>query len=532
MGVYIRNILAALSLMAAMIANGQVITTFAGNGTAAITGDGGSALSAGIALPVHGCFDKNGNYYFVGGISSDRVRMVDIYGNIHTIAGGATGGFGGDGGLATLAQLSHPSGAVVDGNGNIFIADYGNRRIRKVDGITHIITTIAGNGTATSTGDGGPATDATLVPTAICMDKFSNIYVADGMANKVRKIDATGMISTFAGNGGSGFSGDGGPATAAEVPINPGICADSVGNIYLACERRIRKVNVSTAIIETIAGTSSVVYAGDGIPATAASFSSFTIGMDTARNILYIADIGNDRVYRIDAAGIFHLVAGTGTGGYNGDGIVATTAQLYNPEGVATDACGNLYIADAANYRVRKVTFNPPTTPTITVTGVTTATVGTTVTVNAAVTGASSGYSIKWFKNSVLFSTTTMPVTTYVKGAGTDVITARVVPAPAFLSCYDSVTSEGHGITGVTVGIPPTPERELFSVYPNPVGGVLVVSSSGAVRSVVVTNIVGQQLPVPSTHTANEVHIDVANLPGGVYFVKVNEMYVQRFLKE
>jgi hypothetical protein len=269
------------------------------------------------------------------------------------------------------------------------------------------------------------------------------------------------------------------------------------------------------------------------MPATSAQFNARYIGIDTARNKLYITDIINDRAYQIDAAGIFHLIAGTGTGGYNGDGIVATTAQLYNPEGVATDACGNLYIADGANFRVRKVTFNPPTTPTITVTGVTTATVGTTVTVNAAVTGASSGYSIKWFKNSVLFSTTTMPVTTYVKGAGTDVITARVVPAPAFLSCYDSVTSEGHGITGVTVGIPPTPEGEFFSVYPNPVGGVLVVSSSGAVRSVVVMDIVGRMvLAPPSLPKGEEVLLDVSGLRKGVYFIKVNEVYVQRFLKE
>jgi hypothetical protein len=159
-------------------ANAQQITTFAGNGTSGITGDGGPALAASVALPGHGCFDKEGNYYFIGGISSDRVRMVDVYGNIHTVAGGATGGFGGDGGPATLAQLNNPSGAVVDANGNIYIADYDNRRVRKVDGTTHIITTIAGNGTATSTGDGGPATDATFIlPTGICLDKFGNIYI-------------------------------------------------------------------------------------------------------------------------------------------------------------------------------------------------------------------------------------------------------------------------------------------------------------------------------------------------------------------
>lgn len=184
------------------------------------------------------------------------------------------------------------------------------------------------------------------------------------------------------------------------------------------------------------------------------------------------------------------------------------------------------------NYRVRKVTFNPPTTPTITVTGVTTATVGTTVTVNATVSGAGSSYSIKWFKNSTFFSTTTLPTTTYVKGTGTDLITARVVPASAYLSCYDSVTSEGHSITGITVGVqPPTPKGELF-IYPNPARSSIAVSMEGGlVNSVSITDLPGNEV-IHKTGSAAVVEVSVGDLPNGIYLIKVNEVYVRRFLKE
>lgn len=321
-----RKLLLVLGLLLPFWVEGQLITTFAGNGTSGISGDGGSALSASIALPVHGCFDKYGNYYFVGGLSNDRVRMVDPNGIIHTVAGIVTGGFGGDGGPATLAMLSKPYGVVVDAGGNIYISDYGNNRIRKVDGTTHVISTIAGNGTPTSTGDGGLAVAATVVPYGLCLDKAGNLYFIDGFGSKVRRIDLGGNISTVAGTGIGGFSGDGGPATLANLAMNYGICIDSADNIYMACDTRIRKVDKMTGIISTYAGTGFFAYIGDGIPATSAQFNAYNIGIDTARHNLYIADDVNDRVYQIDAAGIFHLVAGTGTGGYNGDGIVATTA--------------------------------------------------------------------------------------------------------------------------------------------------------------------------------------------------------------
>ncbi len=341
-------------------ANGQTITTIAGGGP--VLGDNGPANLAQVLHPFGGQFDAAGNYYFLQSLSSPRLRMIDTAGIIRTVAGNGTQGFSGDGALATSAQLS-PSGCTVDSAGNIYIADRYNYRIRKVNAATHVITTIAGNGTQGFSGDGNSAILAQMDPFGICVDKVGNLYIIDG-GLRVRKIDTSGIINTIAGNGTAGFNGDGGLAINAELNLSYGICVDEENNLYLACATRIRKVNLTTGIISKVGGTGYATYIGDGMHADSAQFNAINIGIDGI-GAIYIADYVNDRVLKIDTAGIFHSIAGTGVSGYNGDNGLADTAQLYNPEGVTVDNCGNLYIADGANGRIRKVTFYPTCTPTV-----------------------------------------------------------------------------------------------------------------------------------------------------------------------
>ena len=508
----------------------QSITTICGNGSVTYSGDNGSALLAGINLPASGNFDLKGNYYFVGGLSSNRIRMVNTSGIIQTVAGISTAGYSGDGGPATAAQLKQPYGVALDNMGNLYIADYGNYRIRKINFSTQIIETIAGNGIAATTGDGAAAISASVVPYGICVDKIGNIFFIDGYGTKVRKIDLSGVISTIGGTGIGGFSGDGGPATNAMLSINYGICVDTSNNIYISNDTRIRKINMTTGIISTIAGTGVSAYDTENIPATSASFNAITINIDNKNNIIYIADIVNDRVYSINSSDTFNLIAGTGFGGYNGDGIPATASQLFNPQGVSIDDCGNIYIADSDNRRIRKVTLNPPTTPTITLSGITTATVGATVTVNATVSGAGSSYAIRWYRNSALFSTTTTPTTTFVKGIGIDTITARIVPTIVY--CYDSTTAEPHVVMEAPVGVGYVPERQQYTVYPNPAQQQLTISSPAPIHTITISSPVGQQWLAYTGNGSKEVQLSVAHLPPGLYIVRVNNGYSTKMIKE
>ncbi len=337
---------------------GQIIITVAGAGSctggSGYCGDGGPATAAKASLPSSGSFDASGNYYFCHDGAAPHVRKVNTAGIITTVAGNGTQGYSGDGGPATDAQIRF-GWTTVDSMGNLYISDNNACRIRKVDALTGIIHTICGNGSATTTGDGGPATAATIVPFGICCDKHGNLFIcANGY---IRKIDAAGIITTIAGNGLGGFTGDGGPATAAGI-VTYSICMDTSENLYIGGAIRIRKIDMVSGIITHFAGNGSVPYSGDGIAATNAQFREIGIVMDREMN-MYLADDVNDRIRMIDPSGIIHTIAGTGTAAFGGDGGPATAADLWNPEGVAIDRCGNLYIADDANNRIRKVLFYP-----------------------------------------------------------------------------------------------------------------------------------------------------------------------------
>jgi len=324
------------------------------------------ATNASLFWPEGVAVDASGNI-FIADTSNNRIRKVSTNGIITTIAGnGATSGtigvYSGDGGPATSAGLNSPTGVAVDALGNLFIADAANLRIRKVssDGI---ITTVAGNGTEPYSGDGGPATNAGLsYPSGVAVDASSNLYIADYGNARIRKVSINGFITTVAGNGAFGYSGDGGAAASASLYGPYHVAVDAYGNLFIAdgSEARVRKVSTNS-IITNVAGDAAGGFSGDGGSATNASLDGpFGVAVDAAGNV-FIADWFNIRIRKVDTNGIIATVAGTGpvgygTGSFSGDGDAATNASLNMPYDVAVDVFGNLFIADSGNSRIRKVT--------------------------------------------------------------------------------------------------------------------------------------------------------------------------------
>ena len=345
-----------------------ILTTLAGSGERILLGEGGPATAATLTFP-HGVAVDASDNLFIADTSNDRIRKVDAAsGIITTVAGSGESGFFGDAGPATTAMLSGPSGVAADASDNLFIADAGNVRIRKVDAATGIITTVAGNGNFGFSGDGGPATEAALglsffSGSEVVPDAAGNLFIADTFNHRVRKVDAvTGIITTVAGSGEEGFSGDGGAATAAALSSPLGVAVDSIGNLFITDRdnNRVRKVDAASGIISTVAGSGEEGFSGDGGAATAAALSSpLGVAVDAIDN-LFIADAGNVRIRKVDAAtGIITTVAGSGGFGFSGDGGRSTTAALRlgfpAGSGVAVDSAGNLFIADTFNHRVRAV---------------------------------------------------------------------------------------------------------------------------------------------------------------------------------
>jgi sugar lactone lactonase YvrE len=339
-----------------------IIETVAGNGSAIYAGDGIAATSASLYDPYGVAFDLSGNLY-IADYGNNRIRKVDTSGNITTVAGNGSATYAGDSGAAISASLHQPSGVALDSSGNIYIADYGNSRIRKVDKTSGNITTVAGNGTPSYGGDNGVATSANLkYPSGVALDSSGNIYIADTGNNRIRKVDTSGTITTVAGNSLSGgYSGDGGPAASASIWAPTGVALDSSGNIYIAdsANNCIRKVDTSSQhIITTIAGSINHGYSGDGGAATSAIlYSPYGVTLDSSGNI-YIADSNNNCIRKVSAStGKISTIAGIGgaLGTYSGDGGAATLAKLSIPEGLALDSSGNVYIADTYSSRIRKV---------------------------------------------------------------------------------------------------------------------------------------------------------------------------------
>jgi len=337
----------------------NIITTAVGTGEKGFAGDGGPAEKALLNGPFDVCFDAAGNLFFSDTFNNRIRRVAAATGVITTVAGNGDKGYSGDGGPATRAALNEPYGVVIDRNGNLYVADRLNRRVRRIDGASGVITTLAGTGEAAYSGDGGPAEEAGFAePNGLAFGPGEALlYITDVADNRVRVVDlATGRIATFAGTGAAAHSGDGGLATAAGTFGARAVKVGPDGTVYIL-ERQgssLRAVDPQTGIIATIAGTTARGYGGDGGPALAAVFDApkeMAIDRDGA---LLIVDTENHAIRRIDRAGIVANLAG-GRQGTGGDGGPAELAGLDRPHGAVVGPDGAVYIGDTNNHRIRKV---------------------------------------------------------------------------------------------------------------------------------------------------------------------------------
>ncbi len=353
------------SFLLSTVLSAQTISTVAGNNAfgPGYSGDGGPATDAELFAPYGVAVDASGNL-FISDEGSSVIRMVDhSTGNISTYAGIAAGnGYSGDGGAATAAELNVPTGISIDASGNLFIADASNNVIRKVDHTNGIISTVGGNNVSGYTGNGGPATAAELnSPTDVKFNLAGDMFIAEFSNQVIRKVDyTTNNISTVAGINTSGYSGDGGPATAAELNCPEGVAIDNSGNIFISEHNNnvIRRVDNVTGNISTYAGNQISGYSGDGGPAANAEISR-PVGITTDRlGNIFFSDQNNVVIRKVDNAGKISTIAGNNAFGfgYSGDGGPATAAELKGADGIALDAMGNLFMGDAGNNVIREVT--------------------------------------------------------------------------------------------------------------------------------------------------------------------------------
>ena len=432
-------------------------------------------------------------------------------GIINTIAGNHIEGYAGDGGPALDAEFYGPAGLAKDTAGNLYIADYVNNRVRKVTYATGIITTIAGTGDSAGvsgafSGDGGPATAADLYdPSNITLDASGNVFFSDQTNHRVRKIDAsTGIITTVAGNGTGGYSGDGVPATASELFFPSGIAFDAAGDLYIADwqNHRIRKVTMATGTITTVAGTGTGGYSGDGSAATAARFyRPSDLAFDGSGN-LYISEYGNSVVRKLTkSTGVITTIAGTGVAGYAGDGGPATAAQINQPLAVNTDTAGNVYIADWRNFVVRMV---------------------------SATTGVISTIAGNGFES---YTGDGGPAT----DAGMSSVDGMAIDAQGNLFVADEFNDVIREIgcpTCVGLSVAAVSNAHPLTIYPNPATNSLTISSADQpISQVTITDLVGQ---VVLTHAYNTklAKIDITSLAQGIYLIKINGAEVRKFVKE
>ena len=338
-----------------------IITTIAGTGDRESSGDGGPAVAAALNRPADVLIDRAGNV-FIAEDNGHRIRMIDAAtAVITTIAGTGERGYSGDGGPAVSAQMSRPAALALDAEGRLLVAEFANHVVRRIDLSDGTISTIAGTGRPDFSGDGGPATAATLnSPRGIVLNAFDNLFISDSANNRIRRVGArTGVITTIAGTGEQNFSGDGGPANAATLNRPRGIAADASGNLYLAdrLNNRIRRIDQETRLISTFAGNDSEGFGGDNGPATDALLRRPSdVTVNGSGGFIVIADTNNNRIRRVRARDdSIRTLAGNGEARIIGDDGPATAAGLYAPSDLAIDLSGNLVVADRYNHRVRSI---------------------------------------------------------------------------------------------------------------------------------------------------------------------------------
>lgn len=307
------------------------------------------SLVDGIAL------DKKGNI-FISMREHNVINRIDTKGMMTRFAGSGESGFSGDGKSATSAKFRTPANLTFDSKGNLYIADRENHRVRKVDS-SGMISTFAGTGKAGFSGDGGPADNADLnLPSGLAADRKGNIYISDRSNDRIRIVDKKGVIHTYAGSGVAGFLGDAGPALEAQLDKPFGIALDEKGNLFIADRNnnRVRKVSAE-GIITTVAGDGGFFFMGDNGPAYRASVAAPTGVATDKKGNLYIADRNNNRIRVVDKLGMIRTVVGTGQQGYNGDSELARETNLYLPFGLTIDQEDNLLVIDRSHYRIRHI---------------------------------------------------------------------------------------------------------------------------------------------------------------------------------
>ncbi|PQJ13105.1 hypothetical protein CJD36_005015 [Flavipsychrobacter stenotrophus] len=486
------------------------ISSIAGSGTSGYSGDGGAASSANLSYPYAVAVSTSGIIYIADQVNN-RIRKVTAAGVITTFAGNGAAGNTGDGGAATTATLNNPIGVAVDASGNVYIADYGNSRIRKVNA-AGIISNFAGSGVGL---DGGAATAADLYhPSGVAVDPSGNVYIAETGNNRIRKVNTSGIISSVAGNGVSGFSGDGAAATLAKLSSPVGVCTDAYGNICIADmgNHRIRKVNAS-GIITTVAGTGALGFSGDGGLATAAAINTpYGMTIDGFGNI-YICDYGNYRVRKVSTTGIMSTFAGNGSVGFSGDGGLATAAMLNRPTGIAVDASGNVYEADINNQRIRK--FAACILP---VSGIISG--PSTVIIGNNITLATTGTGGTWSSVFTAKATVAASGMVHAIASGIDTIKYTVTNTCGTTSSVYvvSITSSKPAENTVAATTTPTTIR----VYPNPSTGVLNIETDqdDAISNVLVFDLSGKMMQQVSA-SGNNLQVDISNYAAGVYIFRV-----------
>ena len=423
-----------LLLCLPVLASAQTISTIAGTGMSGFSGDGGIASVAQLNQPSDVFKDNKGNIY-IADRGNNRIRKVNTSGIITTVAGNGISGYNGDGGPATAASLNAPTRVVVDGLGNIYIADRWNNRIRKVD-TRGIISTVVGTGIPGFSGDNGQAVYAQIdSPTAVAIDIHGNLYVADSGNSRIRKVTPTGAISTYAGGGTYGYSVDGVPATSIRLCTQTYVSVDNSGTVYITNRNCFRFLKITTAgLIYDVAGYNSAAFSGDGGPADSANIEGPTaITPDNLGNV-YLVPRTNDRVRKVDGYNIISTIAGTGNAGYTGDGGPATNAALSaTMYGIYADEQGGVYIADMGNNVIRLI-------------------------------------------------------------SPAEIISDRVV------------------------------------IYPNPATSQLTVSSSENIYSIAIINILGQKV-YSNQYNSPKLQVDVSVLPPGVYVVNINGSTIRKFVK-
>ena len=532
-----KNILFTVFLLLPTFLKAQIITTIAGTGTPGYLGDGGPVVSAEINQPDGIALDAGGNIYF-SDWGNNCIRKINTAGTVTTIAGNGTSGYFGDGGPASAALLNQPGQLYIDASGNIYFPEAGNHVVRKISS-SGMISTVAGSGIPGFSGDGLSATTARLnTPIGIAFDVPGNMYIGDFYNNRVRKVNTSGIISTYAGTGGSGFGSDGVAATTTTVYHPNYVLTDVANNLYISDNdnHRIRKVTPS-GIISTFAGNGVGSFGGDGSPATAASiYFPAGLAFDAVGNF-YLADYYNSRIRIVNTSGTISTYAGNGGFGYSGDGIPATAAELNYPIDVAFDHAGNLLVCDFTNNRVRRIgtcinaiTSQPQN--------------------DTVFAGANAIYTVTTSMVSPMYQWQENPGTGFVNlaevipytGTITNTLTIHNVNMLYDTTHYRCVVSNGISCPDTTngailiikdnSGVVNINAYNEIAVYPNPVTTLLIIQSTNQlINQIRITNLLGQTV-FNNNYNTDEVQVDVADLPGGLYFVKINGSEVRKFVKD